>query len=500
MRFIRTALFTLFILALMTSCGKSQPAELVAPTHTTEIQPTATASQVPPTATLPPPTEASPPEPTPTPEKQPPLITGLSDQTIGDGESFERLDLRECVSDEDHSLALIHWDITGNVELTYRNVGGILLISTPGADWTGSETLHFEACDPDDLCDAVDVTFTVMEENDSPIIKVGDQVILPGEVFEDIILANAASDEDHSDDEITWEITEGQDLSYQVNDGVVTVTPADPAWRGKETIKFQACDPEGACSEKEVIYWIMDDSDPVEITYIGSSGFMITAGDKKILIDAIWQGNNNYSIPDEIINAILEAQPPFDDVDLVLVTHSHADHFTGSMVRQHLQNNPNAVFVSTYDAVSQLPALEDVRDRVIPIELRSGERQRMIVQDIGLEMLYISHGIPLLNIGYIITVGGARIFHTGDIATDVVDLEYLQAYGLPDKNIDVAMIPHFCLTTEEDHPLIQEGIQAEYLVPMHFAFTMPRPNYGLMEEYFPDAIVFREEMESWTLP
>lgn len=55
------------------------------------------------------------------------------------------------------------------------------------------------------------------------------------------------------------------------------------------------------------------------------------------------------------------------------------------------------------------------------------------------------------------------------------------------------------LITEDQHPHILEGIQAKYVVPMHYQFSYPVPDYDLMESYFPDAIVFHESMENWVL-
>jgi hypothetical protein len=35
---------------------------------------------------------------------------------------------------------------------------------------------------------------------------------------------------------------------------------------------------------------------------------------------------------------------------------------------------------------------------------------------------------------------------------------------------------------------------------MHYQFTAPAPDYELLANQFPEAIVFRAPMESWTLP
>ena len=64
------------------------------------------------------------------------------------------------------------------------------------------------------------------------------------------------------------------------------------------------------------------------VTYVGNSGFLVTIGESKILIDGIFTGfAPEYIQPAEIKELIANAQPPFDNIDLILVTHAHGDHF-----------------------------------------------------------------------------------------------------------------------------------------------------------------------------
>jgi len=430
------------------------------------------------------------------------VITGLSDQTVSDGERFGQIKLSDYVTDQDHPQTRIRWDISGNEELSTRMVGSILMVSPPDAQWTGAETLHFEACDPEGACDSAEITFTIFAENDSPIITISDQVILPGEPFPVIELSKAATDEDHPPEEISWNISSDGAFEIEFSEGIAQILPPDPAWRGAEIVQFEACDPEGACGVKEIKFWVMDDADvESSITYVGNAGFLITAGDKKIIIDSLFHGfPPNYAPPEEVTNAIINGEPPFDGLDIILATHNHEDHFSNGLVRQALENHPEAVLVTSYEAAATISSAENYRDRIISININRGGRWAEIVNDIGLEAIHISHGGGILNLGFIVTVGGHRYFHTGDISTNDVNISYFHNYGLPDKNLDVAFVPHFSLIEEDDHPLVLEGFQAEYLVPMHYAYTTPRPNFESMASFFPDAIVFREEMESWALP
>jgi L-ascorbate metabolism protein UlaG (beta-lactamase superfamily) len=403
------------------------------------------------------------------------------------------------VTDADHNADEIHWEISGNVELEVVFVSGSLYVTLPQAEWIGSETLRFEACDPEDLCDVKEVVFTVRAENDAPVVNIFGQIIMPDETFVGIELDDVVYDEETGNDELTWNVSGEVDLIVSIDEGVASIELPEADWIGQETIHFEACDPEGACGSSEASFRVMGRTEAqVEVTYIGNAGFMITVGDKKILIDALYEGN---PIPREVANLLETAQPPFDDVDLILATHIHYDHFHQNTVISHMENNLGAVFVSSPDVVDLVAGYTNLQDRTIPIQIRHrvGERFQLIVGEIGVEAFFLDHGGGTLNLGYIITVDGRRLFHTGDMDPDSVSVSQLERLGLPDKQIDIAFVAHFMLITESQHAHVLEGIQAKYVIPMHFQFTYPAPDYELMESYFPDAIVFRESMESWVL-
>lgn len=437
--------------------------------------------------------------PTPTADINAPVIIDLEDQSISDLERFPKIDLELHVTDNDHAVDEIEWQISGNVELDYLFWGTGVFISLPQDDWTGSETLTFEACDPVGLCDSQEITFTVRMENDAPVVSISGQIILPGENFLEINLDEVVDDEESEDTELIWRVDGAQHLSVVIEDNMATVSPPDLAWLGQETIHFEACDPEGLCGDGEATFWIMERSNtPVEVMYVGNAGFMLTIGDKKILVDALYRDE---PIPSEVIEILELAEPPFDDVDLILATHIHRDHFEASMVLSHLEHNPRAIFVSSDDVIDELLDIADVQDRAIAIQLprRVGVRTVLAVQGIGVEAMFLDHGGGTQNLGFIVTVNGRRFFHTGDMDPETVSVADLQHLGLPEKQIDIAFVAHFMLITEEQHAHILEGIQASYIIPMHYQFTYPAPDYELMETYFPDAIVFHESLETWVL-
>ena len=221
-------------------CGAAQPTATIQAVPETSAQATERSTETPTASPAPyTPTAASKAapiatavSPTPMAESHAPVIVDLVDQTIPDGERFPNVDLDEHVADADHAVGEITWRISGNAELQTRSIGGVLIVSTPGGEWTGSEILWFEACDPGGLCDAVDVVYTVVGENDAPVVAIDDQVILPGEIFDAIVLDEHVRDADNPNDEITWSYSGNADLEVSITEGVLTVDVPDGEWHG----------------------------------------------------------------------------------------------------------------------------------------------------------------------------------------------------------------------------------------------------------------------------
>ena len=121
----------------------------------------------------------------------------------------------------------------------------------------------------------------------------------------------------------------------------------------------------------------------LQVTYIGNEGFLISGGGKKVLIDALYrEGVRGYVVvPPERRKKTENAQPPFDNVDLILATHYHADHFDPGAVGTHLLNNPKGIFVSTNQAVDQLEMefadFSKIKERVKAITPKEGERTKI---------------------------------------------------------------------------------------------------------------------------
>ena len=112
-----------------------------------------------------------------------PVVSGIPDQTIAEGESFATINLDDYVSDVDNGDAEINWSYSGNTELVVSIADRVATVTVPNENWNGSETLTFIATDPDLLFDSDAATFTVTgPPNLPPVADAGDNRVVYNKV------------------------------------------------------------------------------------------------------------------------------------------------------------------------------------------------------------------------------------------------------------------------------------------------------------------------------
>ena len=211
--------------------------------------------------------------------------------------------------------------------------------------------------------------------------------------------------------------------------------------------------------------------DRIEITYLANEGFLLTAGNHRVLIDGLFrEGADGYAnLSLEQRETVETAQPPFDTVDVVLATHHHADHFHALAVCRFLDSNPLAEFVSTQQALDQMrsscnnPAA--LASRVKAGLLSDGSSAPVVLDELRIEAVFLHHGSasPVENIGFLIEIGGLTVLHMGDSQATAEDL---RAAGLGERTIDLVFAPFWYLIDRRWTPAI-EWLQPGGIVAMH---------------------------------
>jgi len=206
---------------------------------------------------------------------------------------------------------------------------------------------------------------------------------------------------------------------------------------------------------------IKKDPSQVKITYIANEGFLIEVNDKSLLIDALF-GAQEYDfcdIPDEAqLEGMRNARGHFKDIDLILATHAHRDHFHAPFVMDHLSKNKKGTFISCEQSIHQItgsdaynPAIQSQLVEVTPDSLSFIDT---VVNGIEMRVFRLNHGPyyeedpetgekinrhrNVQNLGFLFHLDGIKIFHGGDSSPAwKSDFEH---FRLDKENIDIAFL------------------------------------------------------------
>lgn len=145
----------------------------------------------------------------------------------------------------------------------------------------------------------------------------------------------------------------------------------------------------------------------------------------------------------------------FRPADLILVTHAHHDHFSPEDIRKIA--GPQTVIVCPFDCVGKVPG--QVRAIAVGQAVQVGDVRVEAVPSYNTNKP--NHPKEHGNVGYVVEVGGQRIYHAGD--TDVIP-------EMADVRCDVALLPvggTYTMNAREAAQALSQ-IRPKTAVPMHW--------------------------------
>jgi L-ascorbate metabolism protein UlaG (beta-lactamase superfamily) len=242
----------------------------------------------------------------------------------------------------------------------------------------------------------------------------------------------------------------------------------------------------------------------VAITFLANEGVMLSSGTTKVLIDGLFlKYKTGFALPADSTRAALDAaRPPFDAVDLILVTHHHGDHFHPAPVAAHLRANPRATMLTSKQVIDslrgRLPAGGALAPRLVARTMAPGTRRREVVNGITVELLGLPHGggwrsRGLEHLGYIVEIGGRRVLHVGD--TEITE-DAFAPFRLDTARIDVALLPDWMVMSREGRQVIEKWIRPKQVIAFHVGEGQAARVTRAVQAAMPGALTFGRSLET----
>jgi len=247
--------------------------------------------------------------------------------------------------------------------------------------------------------------------------------------------------------------------------------------------------------------------EPLQLTYFANMGVLVSSGNQKVLIDALFdRPNEAYHAPSpETLEKMMKGEAPFDGVDLLLVTHNHPDHFDARLVARYLEAFPDSVLLAPADAAAELRTAATnwarIESRFIPLDLKVGEKERRDPNRIPVTAFRTLHSGDRespMNVMYLFELNGWRVFHEGDSPgkTD----EY-RDFGLGSALVDLALV-HFWFPLEPNCArFLYEVLKPDHIALMHLPIRLESDAPGKIDqvrEYYKDIFLMLPGMPSKT--
>jgi L-ascorbate metabolism protein UlaG (beta-lactamase superfamily) len=194
---------------------------------------------------------------------------------------------------------------------------------------------------------------------------------------------------------------------------------------------------------------------------------MIATGDTKVLIDA-FSGSQYYVSPsDSLVTRIMENVPPFDNIDYLLITHDHPDHFNAAMVSRYLKTHPGVECIASSHVYGTLAADSLAGPQRVVVELQRGGRTTIQGGKAEVTVLRLDHGglREVDNLAFLVTAGGHTFFHVGD-ARLMENVEFLQAVDWTSRRVELLFLEFFDRGSDVES-VIDTLIRPQQVVLMH---------------------------------
>jgi len=207
------------------------------------------------------------------------------------------------------------------------------------------------------------------------------------------------------------------------------------------------------------------------ITYVSNAGVLININDKKILIDGLCTSKvRSYkSTPLEIREKIINGVPPFDNIDIMLITHQHSDHFDANLVCSFLEQSSDTVVIANKEVISNIRECMLSTNTINLIELSTSVHsiEKINVNGVEIQSISMVHEgedyMDVNNLCFLIEYD-VKILHLGDAAPVIENFELL---NLKQYKLDVLIANFPYVSIPRAREIIKNYTDTQKILVVH---------------------------------
>ena len=264
------------------------------------------------------------------------------------------------------------------------------------------------------------------------------------------------------------------------------------------------------------LYGFSIQKNDLKVTYLENCGFLYENNKSKVLVDPFGtEFGNFFYLPTEATQKhIVNGNIPFNNIDLLLITHFHGDHFNAKLAESFLLNNRKAKMICPSQVYTQMKdscsSFIQIKSQIISPNLCINESKKIKINNILVTAIRMQHGTnrslkevsysdytdyeKTEDFGYVIHLDKKNVFHQGDGCLKINE----KALKNIDCSIDIAHLSFFDWDSTSLN-ILKKDLKSENVIFMHGT----KPAKELESEQFkriaPQLIFFKRELESQIL-
>ncbi len=213
-------------------------------------------------------------------------------------------------------------------------------------------------------------------------------------------------------------------------------------------------------------------------TYLGNEGVLVARGETKILFDAFYADSyGQYAlVPDNIVDAMMKGEPPYDGVDAIFVSHVHGDHFTAEPAIAYMRAREDVSLyasVQIREAFLEAGVAEDdpMMQRVHTFDIApDNDPVAFEVDGLSVEVVNVPHAgdrPEIQNFVWRVTLDDeTTVIHLGDAGPVVADFEK-HADHFANREHDMAFPAYWFYLSDDGEKILETYISAAQTVGVH---------------------------------